>query len=100
LNSLDAYDLSNGWVLLIDGRGLLIDGGILVRILYSGGITVYNLSFRRAPAYKIDLKATLTRSLSFIEWINYKARDLIKFKRGKRFNGSDLFLDFLFSLFY
>ena len=69
--------------LLIDGRNLLIDEGILVYILSFKSITVYNLRFKRAPAYKIDLKATLTRSLSLIKWINYEARDLIKFKRSK-----------------
>jgi hypothetical protein len=60
---------------------------------------VYNLGFRRALAYKINPKATLTYSLNLIKWINYKARDSIKFKGGKGFSGSDLFLDFLFSLF-
>jgi len=66
--------LSDGRVLLIDGRGLLIDGrgllideGVLVRILSSGSITVCNLGFRRAPAYKIDPEATLTYSLNLIE---------------------------------
>jgi hypothetical protein len=91
--------LSNGGVLLINGRGLLIDEGILVYILSFKGITVYNLRFKRAPARKINLKATLTYSLSLIEWINYKARDFIEFKRDKRFNNFDLFLDFLFNLF-
>jgi hypothetical protein len=60
---------------------------------------VYNLGFRRAPAYKINLKATLTYSLNLIKWIGYKAGDSIEFKRGKGSSGSDLFLDFLFSLF-
>jgi hypothetical protein len=61
---------------------------------------VYNLGFRRALAYKIDLKATLTHSLNLIKWISYKAGDSIKFKGGKGSSGSNLFLDFLFSLFY
>ena len=50
-----------------DGRVLVINEGVLVRILSFGSITVRNLGFRRAPAYKIDLKATLTRSLNLIE---------------------------------
>jgi len=92
LGGLNAYDLS-------DGRVLLINEGVLVRILSSGSITVRNLRFKRALAYKIDLEATLTRSLNLIKWIGYEAGDLIEFKRSKGFNNSDLFLDFLFSLF-
>jgi len=61
---------------------------------------VYNLGFERAPAYKINSKATLTYSLSLIKWISYKARDPIEFKEGKGFSGFDLFLDFLLSPFY
>jgi hypothetical protein len=61
---------------------------------------VCNLGFRRALAYKIDLEATLTYSLNLIEWIGYKARDSIKFKGGKGSSGFNLFLDFLFGLFY
>jgi hypothetical protein len=79
---------------------LLINKGILVYILSSKGIIVCNLGFGYAPAYKIDSKATLTYNLSLIKWISYKARDSIKFKGGKGFNSSDLFLDFLLSLFY
>jgi hypothetical protein len=79
---------------------LLINKGILVRILSFKGITVRNLRFKYAPAYKINPKATLTYSLSLIKWISYKARDFIKFKEGKRFNSFNLFLDFLLSLFY
>jgi hypothetical protein len=99
LSGLDACDLSNGGVLLIDGRGLLIDEGILVRILSSRGITVRNLGFGRAPACKIDPEATLTRSLSLIKWISYEARDPVEFEGGKGSSGSDLFLDFLLSPF-
>ena len=61
---------------------------------------VRNLGFRRALACKIDPKATLTYSLNLIKWINYKAGDSIKFKGGKGSSSSNLFLDFLFSLFY
>ena len=60
LSGLDACDLS-------DKRVLLINEGVLVCILSFGSITVRNLGFKRAPAYKIDLKATLTRSLNLIE---------------------------------
>jgi hypothetical protein len=100
LSSLNAYNLSNKGVLLINKQGLLINKGILVYILSSRGIIVCNLGFRCAPAYKINSKATLTYSLSLIKWISYKARDPIEFKRGKGFSSSDLFLDFLLSLFY
>jgi hypothetical protein len=99
LSGLDACDLSNKGVLLINGWGLLIDKGILVCILSSRGIIVCNLGFGRAPAYKIDSKATLTYSLSLIEWISYKARDPIEFEGGKGSSGFDLFLDFLLSPF-
>ena len=85
---------------MIDGRGLLIDEGILVRILSSKSITVRDLRLRYIPARKIDPEVALTYSLRLIERINYEARDPIEFKRGKRPNGSDLFLDLLFSLFY
>jgi hypothetical protein len=60
---------------------------------------VCNLGFRRALAYKINSKATLTYSLSLIKWISYKVRDPIKFKEGKGFSGFNLFLDFLLSPF-
>jgi hypothetical protein len=79
---------------------LLINKGILVYILSSKGITVRNLGFKRALAYKIDSKATLTHSLSLIKWISYKARDPIEFKGGKGSSGSNLFLDFLLNPFY
>jgi hypothetical protein len=97
---LNAYNLNNKGVLLINRQGLLINKGILVYILSSKGIIVYNLGFGCAPAYKINPKAILTYSLSLIKWISYKARDLIKFKGGKGFSDFDLFLDFLLSLFY
>jgi hypothetical protein len=99
LSGLDACNLSNRGVLLINRRGLLINKGILVYILSFRGIIIYNLGFGRAPAYKIDSKATLTYSLSLIKWISYKARDPIKFKGGKGSSGFNLFLNFLFSLF-
>jgi hypothetical protein len=77
----------------------VINEGVLVYILSSKSIMVYNLGFRRALAYKINPKATLTRSLNLIKWIGYKARGSIKFKGGKGSSGSNLFLDFLFSPF-
>jgi hypothetical protein len=79
---------------------LLINKGILVCILSFKGIIVRNLGFKYTLAYKINSKATLTYSLSLIKWISYKARDSIKFKEGKGFSSFDLFLDFLFNLFY
>ena len=85
---------------MIDRRGLLIDEGILVRILSSRGITVRDLRLRYTPARKIDPEVALTYNLRLIERINYEARDLIEFKRSKGLNNSDLFLDLLFSLFY
>jgi hypothetical protein len=85
---------------LSNKRVLVINKGVLVRILNSGSIIVYNLGFRRALACKINPKATLTHSLNLIKWIGYKARDSIKFKGGKGSNSSDLLLDFLFSPFY
>jgi hypothetical protein len=82
--------LSNRGVLLIDrrglltnGQGLLINKGILVRILSSKGITVRNLRFRRAPARKINPKAALAHSLSLIKWIDYKAKILLSLKEVK-----------------
>ena len=67
-----------------DGRVLLIDKGILVCILSSKGITVRNkgvlvyisssksvtvrnLRVGRALAYKVNLEATLVRSLDLFE---------------------------------
>ena len=92
--------MNNKRVLLINKRGLLINKKILVCILSFKSIIVYNLRFKRVLAYKIDFKTTLTRSLNLIKWINYKAKDLIEFKKSKEFNNFDLFLDFLFNLFY
>jgi methionine salvage enolase-phosphatase E1 len=66
----------------------VINEGVLVRILSSGSIIVYNLGFRCAY------------SLNLIKWISYKARDPIEFKGGKGSSSFNLFLDFLFSLFY
>jgi len=86
--------------LLINRQGLLTNKRVLVRILSSKDITVYNLRIKYAPARKIDSEVALTYSLRLIKRINYKARDLIKFKRGKGFNGSDLFSDLFFTLFY
>jgi hypothetical protein len=85
---------------LSNKRVLVINKGVLVYILSSRSIIVYNLGFKRTPAYKINPKATLTYSLNLIKWISYKAGDSIEFKGGKGPNSSDLFLDFLFSLFY
>ena len=79
---------------------LLINEGVLVYILSFKSIIVYNLRFRRVLAYKINLKVALAYSLSLIKWIGYKARDPIEFKGDKGSISSDLFLDFLFSLFY
>ena len=53
--------------LLIDGQGLLINKGILVRILSFKSITVYNLKFKRTSVRKINLKAILTYNLSLIK---------------------------------
>ena len=72
--------MSNERVLLINKRGLLIDKRVLIR--------------------KIDFKATSVYNLKFVKWINYKAKDLIEFKKSKKFNSFDLFLDFFFNLFY
>ena len=85
---------------MIDKRGLLTNKRVLVRILSFKSITVYNLKIKCAPAYKINSEIALTYSLRLIKRINYKAKDLIEFKRSKKFNSFDLFLDFLFNLFY
>jgi hypothetical protein len=92
--------LSNKRVLLINKRGLLIDKRILIYILSFKSIIVYNLRVKYTPAYKIDFKVILIYNLSLIKWIDYKARDLIEFKRDKELNNFDLLLNFLFSLFY
>jgi hypothetical protein len=86
--------------LLINKRGLLINKKVLICILNSKGITVYNLRIKYTLARKIDSEVTLTYSLRLIKRISYKARDLIEFKRGKEFNGFDLFLNLFFTLFY
>ena len=78
----------------------MIDKGILVRILSSKSITVRDLRLKCAPARKIDLEVALTYSLRLIKRIGYEARDLIEFKRSKRFNSFDLFSNLFFTLFY
>jgi len=85
---------------LIDKRGLLINKRVLVRILSSKSITVYNLRIKCAPARKINSEIALTYNLRLIKRINYKAKDLIEFKRSKRFNSFDLFSNLFFTLFY
>ena len=85
---------------MIDKRGLLTNKRVLVRILSFKSITVYNLKIKCAPAYKINSEIALTYSLRLIKRINYKAKDLIEFKRSKRFNNFDLFSDLFFTLFY
>ena len=84
---------------MINGRSLLINKRVLVRILSFKSITVYNLKIKCAPAYKINSEIALTYSLRLIKRINYKAKDLIEFKKSKKFNSFDLFLDFFFNLF-
>ena len=78
----------------------MINKRVLIRILSLKSITVYNLRIKCILIRKIDFKATSVYNLKFVKWINYKAKDLIEFKRSKRFNNFDLFLDFFFSLFY
>ena len=85
---------------MINKRGLLIDKKILVYILSFKSITVCNLKVKYTPARKVDFKVILIYNLSLIKWINYKARNLIEFKRSKGLNSFDLLLDFLFNLFY
>ena len=102
---------------LSDGRVLLIDGGTLVRILSSRGITVRNegvlvcisssksvtvrnLGVGRALACEVNPEATLVRSLDLFEWVGYEASDSIEFKGVKGSAFFDLFLDLLFTLFY
>jgi hypothetical protein len=73
---------------------------VLIYILSFKSIIVRNLRVKYITAYKINLEIVLTYNLSLIKWINYKARDFIKFKRSKRLINSDLFLNFFFILFY
>jgi hypothetical protein len=96
---------------------LLINGGILVYILSSRGITVYNkgvlvyisssksvivrnLGVGHALACEVNPKATLVYSLDLFKWVGYKASDSIKFKGVKGSAFFDLFLDLLLTLFY
>jgi hypothetical protein len=85
---------------LSNGGVLLIDEGILVRILSSKSIIVRDLRLKYTPAYKIDLEVALTYNLRLIKRIDYEARDLIEFKEGKGLNSFDLFLNLFFNLFY
>ena len=73
---------------------------VLIYILSFKSIIVRNLRVKYITAYKINLEIVLTYNLSLIKWINYKARNLIEFKRSKGLNSFDLLLDFLFNLFY
>jgi hypothetical protein len=95
----------------------LIDGGTLVRILSSRGITVYNegvlvyisssksitvcnLGVRRALAYEVNPKATLVYSLDLFKWVGYEASDSVEFEGVKGSAFFDLFLDLLLTPFY
>jgi hypothetical protein len=74
--------------------------GVLVYILSFKSIIVYNLGVGHTLAYKVNFKATLIYSLDLFKWVGYKASNFIKFKGVKRFAFFNLFLDFLFTLFY
>jgi hypothetical protein len=84
---------------LSNKRVLLINKGVLVCILSSKSITVYNLRVRYTLAYKINPKATLVYSLDLFKWVDYKTSDSIKFKGVKGSTFLNLFLDLLFTLF-
>ena len=85
---------------MIDKQGLLINKRILVRILSSKSIIVYNLRVGCALAYKVNSKTILVYSLDLFKWVGYKASDFIEFKGVKGSVFFDLFLDLLFTLFY
>ena len=74
--------------------------GVLVYILSSKSIIVYNLKVGRALAYKVNPKAILVYSLDLFKWVRYKASDSIKFKGVKGSAFFNLFLDLLLTLFY
>jgi len=45
---------------------------------------VRNLSIRYTLASKINSKATRVYGTNLVKWVNYKARDPIKFKGSKK----------------
>ena len=56
-----------------------------VRNLGYGGITVRNLGTRCTLANKVKSKAAWVRGTNLVEYIGYKASDLIEFRRSKEF---------------
>jgi hypothetical protein len=84
---------------LSNKRVLLINKGVLVCILSSRSITVYNLRVKYTLAYKINPKATLVYSLDLLKWVDYKTSDSIEFKGVKGSTFLNLFLDLLLALF-
>ena len=85
----------------MSSKGIIVyNKGVLVYILSSKIVIVYNLRVRRALAYKVNPKATLVYSLDLFKWIGYKASDSIKFKGVKGSAFFNLFLDLLLTLFY
>jgi hypothetical protein len=79
---------------------MVYNKGVLVYILSSKSVMVYNLGVSRALAYKVNPKGTLVYSLDLFKWVRYKASDFIKFKGVKGSAFFNLFLDLLLTLFY
>ena len=58
--------------------------GSLVHILVYRGVVVRSLSIRCVLASKINSKATQVCRINLVEQVSYKAKNPVKFKRGKK----------------
>jgi hypothetical protein len=68
-------------IYILSSKGIIVyNKGVLVYISSSKIITVYNLGVRHILVYKVNLKATLVYSLDLFKWVRYKASNSIKFK--------------------
>ena len=66
---------------------ILVYRGIIIYNLGYRGIIVHNLSTRCALASKVNFNATWVYRTNLVKWVSYKARDSVKFKRGKEVIG-------------
>ena len=68
----------------------LNSGGTLVHILIYKGVMVCNLVTGCALTHKVDSKTPWVYKANLIEWVRYKARDLIEFEVDKEVINSNV----------
>ena len=61
------------------------NGGSLVRILVYRGVVVRSLRVKYSLASRVSSKAAWVYKMNLVQYVRYKASDLIKFRRSKEF---------------